>query len=317
MKTGSVDSGAAQDIRLLGASAVGGFFPADDNASVRLSAPATAAPGQAVSATASFTNSTPLPVRDVALSVQANGFHAEASQAPALVWPGQTVQVPVRLTPDAGLRPADYELTATAKYQARLSTHEATGSAMVTVPYATVAAAYGNVGVTDAAHAANGDLDGSGSSFRAEGLAEAGLKPGAQFTADGAQATWPNAGTGKPDNVVAGGQTVAVQGSGAKLVLTGTGTGSAAKGQVVVRYADGSTSQAELGFPNWCCADPAQYGATTVASVQGKNTKSGPAYPTVAYRVFANSVPLDPGKRAVAVTLPSNSALHVFTVAIA
>ncbi|WP_246411221.1 TIM-barrel domain-containing protein [Amycolatopsis dendrobii] len=317
VKTGSIDSGAAQDIRLLGASAVGGFFPADDNASVRLSAPATAAPGEAVSATVSFTNSTPLPVRDVALSVQANGFHAEVPQAPSLVWPGQTVQVPVRLTPNAGLRPADYELTATAKYQARLSTHEAAGSTMVTVPYATVAAAYGNVGVTDAAHVANGDLDGSGSSFRAEGLAEAGLKPGAPFTANGAQATWPDAGAGKPDNVVAGGQTVAVQGSGSKLVLTGTGTGSAANGTVVVRYADGSTSQAGLGFPNWCCSDPAKYGATTVASVPGKNTKSGPAYPTVAYRVFANSVPLTPGKRVVAITLPSNSALHVFTAAIA
>ncbi|WP_329055882.1 DUF4968 domain-containing protein [Amycolatopsis sp. NBC_01488] len=38
---------------------------------------------------------------------------------------------------------------------------------------------------------------------------------------------------------------------------------------------------------------------------------------TVPYRVFANSVPLTAGKEVVTVTLPSNSALHVFAVSVA
>ena len=83
------------------------------------------------------------------------------------------------------------------------------------------------------------------------------------------------------------------------------------EGTVVVRYADGSTSQADLGLPNWCCADPTQYGATTVATVLGKNTKTGPAYPATPYRVFANSVPLTAGNEFVAVTL------HVFAASVA
>ncbi|GLY34558.1 hypothetical protein Amsp01_005820 [Amycolatopsis sp. NBRC 101858] len=316
VKTGQLGAGDRQDVRLFGASAVGGFFPEDDNGTVTLTAPSLAAPGQAVAATASFTNGTPLPVRDVKISVGAEGFHAEVAAAPKLVWPGQKVEVPVTLTPDAGLKPADYQVTATATYQARAGAHQAVDSSAVTVPHASLAAAYGNVGVTDAAHTAVGDLDGGGSSFRAEGLAEAGLEPGAVFTAGGARLTWPDAGSGKPDNVVAAGQTIALRGSGSKLVLAGTGTGTA-QGTVVVQYADGSTGQADLGLPNWCCADPAQYGATTVATVLGKNTKAGPAYPTTPYRVFANSVPLAAGKEVVAVTLPSNSALHVFAASVA
>jgi alpha-glucosidase len=56
---------------------------------------------------------------------------------------------------------------------------------------------------------------------------------------------------------------------------------------------------------------PAQYGATTVATVLGKNTRTGPAYPATPNRVFANSVPLTAGKEVVAVTL------HVFAASVA
>ncbi|MBE1573793.1 NEW3 domain-containing protein [Amycolatopsis roodepoortensis] len=310
-----IGAGDRQDVRLFGTSAVGGIFPEDRNGSVTLSVPAVAGPGQAVTGTLSFTNGTPLPVRDVSFSLPANGFRVEVPAGPRLVMPGKTVQVPVKVIPETGVKPDDYQLTASASYKARLGEHRVTDSVTVTVPHASLSAAYGNVGVTDAAHVAVGDIDGGGSSFRAEGLAEAGLKPGAGFSALGARLTWPVTGAGQKDNVLASGQTIEVRGSGTKLVLTGTGTGTA-KGTVVVRYADGSTSQAELGFPNWCCADPAQYGATTVATVMGKNTRAGAAYPTTPYRVFANSVPLTAGKEVVAVTLPSNTAMHVFAAGI-
>jgi hypothetical protein len=131
VKTGSLGAGDRQDVRLFGASAVGGFFPEDDNGSTTLTMPSLAAPGQATAATVSFTNGTPLPVRDVTLSVQGNGFHADVPAAPKLVWPGQTVKVPVTLTPDAALMPADYQVTATATYQARLGAHQAVDSSTV------------------------------------------------------------------------------------------------------------------------------------------------------------------------------------------
>lgn len=305
---------AGQDVRLYGTSAVGGFFPADNNGSVTLTAPSLVAPGKTVEGKLSFTNSTPLPVRDVTFSV--HGLRAEVSGGVRSVNPGQTVTVPVKLTPDPALKPEDYKLTATATYRARVSEHRVTDSATVTVPYASLAAAYGNVGVTDAAHVTAGNIDGGGSSLRADGLADAGLRPGATFTASGAQLTWPAQGNGSVDNVVGGGQTIAVSGSGSRLVLAGTGTGTA-KGTVTVWYADGSTSQGDTGFPNWCCADPTQYGAATVATVMGKNTQNGAAYPTVAYKVFSNTIPVTAGKEVVAITLPANAALHVFAAGIA
>ncbi|WP_233223466.1 TIM-barrel domain-containing protein [Amycolatopsis sp. CA-128772] len=316
VKTGPLGAGDRQDVRLFGTSAVGGFFPEDDNGSATLTMPSLAAPGQAVGATVSFTNGTPLPVRDLALSVRGAGFRADVPALPKTVWPGQTVKVPVTVTPQAGLKPADYQVTAAVTYRARLATHEAVDQSTVTVPYASLTAAADNIGVTAAAHVADGNLDGGGSSFRADGLAEAGLKPQADFIAAGARLTWPEAGGGKPDNVVAAGQTIALRGTGSKLVLAGTGTGTA-HGTVVVRYSDGSTSQADLGFPNWCCADPAQYGATTVATVLGKNTRTGAAYPATPYRVFANSVPLTAGKQVAAITLPATSAVHVFAAGVA
>jgi hypothetical protein len=281
---------------------------------VTLTAPSLVAPGKTVEGKLSFTNGTPLPVRDVTFAVE--GFRAEVSGGVRSVNPGQTVTVPVKLTPDAALKPEDYKLTATATYRARLSDHRVTDSATVTVPYASLAAAYGNVGVTDAAHVTAGNIDGGGSSFRADGLADAGLRPGATFTASGAQLIWPAQGNGSVDNVVGGGQTIAVSGSGSRLVLAGTGTGTA-KGTVTVWYADGSTSQGDTGFPNWCCADPTQYGASTVATVMGKNTQSGAAYPTVPYKIFSNTIPVTAGKQVVAITLPANAALHVFAAGIA
>jgi hypothetical protein len=205
VKTGRVGAGDRQDVRLFGAGAVGGFFPEDDNGTTTLTMPSLAAPGRPAAATVSFTNGTPLPVRDVTLSVQGNGFRADVPVLPKLVRPGRTVKVPVTLTPDAGLKPADYQVTASTTYRARLDTHQAVDSSTVTVPYASLAAAASNVGVTDAGHVTAGDLDGGGSSFRAEGLADAGFKPGAAFSALGASLTWPDAAGGKPDNVVAAG----------------------------------------------------------------------------------------------------------------
>ncbi|MFD9959860.1 TIM-barrel domain-containing protein [Amycolatopsis sp. NPDC058986] len=317
VKTAPIAASERQDVRLHGSSAVGGFFPEDNAGSVTLSAPPLVAPGSSAQATLSFTNGTPLPVRDVTFSVSApGGFRADVAGDRRLVMPGQTVRVPVTLAPGTSAKPDDYQLVGSVRYRARLGDHQVTDSATVTVPYASLGAAYGNTGVTDAAHAAAGDLDGGGSSFRAEGLAESGLKPGATFEARGARLTWPDAGTGRPDNTVASGQTISLSGKGSGLVLAGTGTGKA-QGTVTVHYADGTTSSADLGFPNWCCADPAQYGASTVASVLGKNTRGGPAYPTTPYRVFANTVPVTAGKEVVAVTLPSNSAMHVFALGVA
>ena len=90
-------------------------------------------------------------------------------------------------------------------------------SATVTVPYSSLAAAYNNTGISDNSNAAAADYDGVGDSYSAQALAAGTptpLTPGGQVTIGGTTLTWPSAAPGTPDNVVTGGQTVAVSGSG-------------------------------------------------------------------------------------------------------
>ena len=57
-----------------------------------------------------------------------------------------------------------------------------TGTASVAVPYASMAAADNNVGITTTATAAAGNFDGDGNSYAQTALAAAGLTPGAALT---------------------------------------------------------------------------------------------------------------------------------------
>jgi alpha-glucosidase len=182
------------------------------------------------------------------------------------------------------------------------------------VAYAELASAFNNVGVTVADDPAPGDLDGGGSSFLAGRLAQEGLTPGATFDANGFTFTWPDSSPGTPDNVAGQGQTIATPDleRGNALAFLGTGTSAAADGTATVHYADGSTAEATLGFPNWCCLPTDRYGARIAVTTHGKNTPDGPAYPTVAYHLFTNTLRVDPDKQVAAVTLPANSAVHVF-----
>ena len=142
------------------------------------------------------------------------------------------------------------------------------------------------------------------------------MTPGSTVTALGATFTWPGP-AGTKDNAVAAGQTFAYSGQGSKLVLLGSGAGLAAVGTVKVWYSDGTSTTGSIGFPNWSFQDAGAHGATLAISTTGRNTPAGYANAEYQYRVFANSVPLDPAKTVELVTLPSNGGMHVFGVAVA
>jgi hypothetical protein len=179
-------------------------------------------------------------------------------------------------------------------------------------PLPSLASAYDNVGVTNESDPAKGDFDGEGNSFSAQKLAAVGLTPGATVTAIGAAFVWPDVAAGVPGNVVAGGQTIAFSGRGQRLAFLGSAAGLSAAGNATVWYTDGTSSTASFGFPNWSFQDPGPHGATLVAASQGRNTPSGYANAEYQYRVFANSIPVDPAKTVDLVTLPSNPSIHVF-----
>ena len=319
VKTRPLDTGRAATLRLPGASSVGGLNPEERAVDLTVSAPAVSAAGDPTTVTAAFGNDTgkPVDVSDVALTAP-DGWTVVASGPTAAedLPDGDTFTARFEVTPPATGEPGSYELSAAATYTVRDTPRTVTDRVSTTLAHPTLASAFNNVGVTTADDPAPGDIDGGGSSFLAERLAEQGVTPGATVEANGFTFTWPDAQPGTPDNVASEGQTIKVSGQGNALAFLGTGTSGAADGEATVHYADGSTDTATLGFPNWCCLPTDRYGAKIAITTKGKNTPDGPAYPTVEYRLYTKTLRLDPDKHVAAVTLPGNAAVHVFAMTV-
>ncbi|KRV48052.1 hypothetical protein AQ490_26970 [Wenjunlia vitaminophila] len=209
--------------------------------------------------------------------------------------------------------------TATATYQGGdgLGTATATRVQKTGEPLPNIQAAFNNVAITDESNTLPGNYDGEGNSFSAQKLADVGLTPGAQVDALGAKLTWPNVPAGTKNNVSSAGQAIALNGNGSKLVFLGSGVGSGAAGNATVYYTDGTTTTGWFGFPNWSFAPADAHGATLIKSTDGRNRPDGYGNAGIAYRIFANSIPLDPAKTVELVVLPANGTVHVFDVAIA
>lgn len=192
--------------------------------------------------------------------------------------------------------------------------------------------AFDNVGITDDRAPGAGDLDGAGRSFRAADLAAAGWRRGATITIGGTDFTWPDVRPGRPDNVVANGQTIRVRGRGRALSLLVTGTGGAGTqreagpdaadagrgavtGRGTIIYADGTRRSYTVTAPDW------ERGPSSVKAVRlpRRNTPDGSEQ--VAVRIYPVTVPLDPDKPVRAVTLPVTGplpgpAIHVFALGV-
>lgn len=210
-----------------------------------------------------------------------------------------------------------HTLIATTHYRSRGIDATATGRVDVVTdtPYQHLADAFNNVAITDESDPTPGNFDGGGNSYSAQALAAAGATPGATIDHDGVAFTWPDVPAGKPDNVTASGQEFTMSGSG-ELAVLGSASGLNQIATVTVTYTDGSTSQAQLGLPNWCCDNPHHYGTTPVLVTDHRDTQNGPANFGINYDVFYNTVPLDEGKTVAKVTLPNAPALHIFAMAV-
>lgn len=242
------------------------------------------------------------------------------SQAASAVAPGQSVAVPFEIrVPERRPGFTVRTFTATATYRGGDGAGTATGTRIQRSgePLPNLAAAFNNVGVSDETDPTKGNFDGDGNSFSAQKLAAAGITPGGTITALGATFTWPDVAAGTRDNAAGGGQTVELAGTGSRLAFLGSGSSQNATGTVTVWYTDGTTSTGTFGFPNWSFQDAGAHGATLVASSDGRNRPDGYGNAGIAYRVFAHSIPLTPGKTVELVTLPAAGSLHVFAMAIA
>ena len=186
--------------------------------------------------------------------------------------------------------------------------------AVITVPYASLAAAFDNVGVTSPDDVAPGDFDGDGNTFSAEQLAAGRRHP---RRADHRRRRHLHLADGRPRaprQRGGSGATFTFTGHGSKLAFLGSGIGDDA-GTVTVTYTDGTTDTGSLGFPNWSFSDPTEFGSVLAVSTQGRNTQAGYADSQYAYRLFYNSIAINPDKTIATVTLPDNGNAHVFAVA--
>ncbi len=277
--------------------------------------------GQAEPLQVTVTNDGTRPVESARVGLQVpDGWSIERDSARIHhLRPGQSSTLTFRVTGETP-PPGPHTDTVTARVSYRGARHTwstltAEDDIFTNSAYPNLAAAYNDVGVTSLDNVAQGDFDGAGNSFSAEQLTAAGVTPGSTVEAGGTTFTWPDAQPGTPDNVQGSGAVITTHGQGSTLGFLGSEAGDT-QDTVTVTYADGSTSKGKLGFPNWSFSDPTEFGSEVAISVKGRNTQQGYADSAYDYRVFYNSIPLDPGKQVASVTLPSNASIHIFAMKI-
>jgi predicted GH43/DUF377 family glycosyl hydrolase len=289
-----------------------------------LSVPATAVPGSSVTATATFANTTGRAITDLKPSLQVPaGWPAATltSSVPRTLSPGQQATLTWKVAVPASASSGVSELTADLSYDQSGHAGSFTASATFSVPYASLAAAYNNVGIVDDSNMAAANLGGGSGAYSAQALAAQGLTPGAQLTSQGLTYTWPNVAAGTPDNVEADGQTIAVSGTGSTLGVLGSAYYGPLDGQIVLHYTDGSTQTTTLGLSDWTLnanASTPSYGNAVVATMPYRDLDTSHQDSTVNY-LFSDQIPLAAGKTLASVTLPgtaSKGAEDVFVLTV-
>jgi hypothetical protein len=241
----------------------------------------------------------------------------------ATVPPGQTAKTTWTITTPAGVSPGNYDLSAQATFTDAAGQDSVSDATIVSVPYPSWAAAVNNTGISDDANPTAGNLDGGGASYSAQALAAGtpSLTPGAAVTHDGLTFSWPNAQPGTPDNVVAGGQTIPLTGTGSTLGLLGAGDYGTASGSATITYTDGSSQSFPLSYADWWANAPTT-GDDILTSLPYINNSTGRQNQRVS--IYYASLPLAAGKTPQYLTLPNVSqgavsgqtAMHIFAAAI-
>lgn len=173
----------------------------------------------------------------------------------------------------------------------------------------------------DDTKAGGADLDGGGRSLSQQALAAAGITSGGSVTHDGLTFVWPTTGTGKPDNIVAGGQSIRMTGSGTKLGLIGTADNGTASGTGTITYTDGTTQTFPLAFSDWWDNAPAA-GSDTLAELPYLDQNGGKVDQSVS--LYGATVAIQAGKTVDYLTLPdigqgtanNQTAMHIFAIAL-
>ena len=297
---------------------VGSFqVPAQPYLSVKTATPYPAA-GKPVTVTAAVANPAAAPLANVKVTLLApSGWSVSGPVNLGTVRPGGTATATFTATPTGTPTPGSVAFTAVAGYIGGVLT----GAAQAETPYGSLAAAFGNVGVSADSDTAAADLDGSGYSFSATALANAGTTPGSPVTAGGLSFTWPSAAAGNADNVAASGQEIAVAGSGSELGFLDTATYGPSSGSGTILYANGTTQAFTLNTADWYGGPPAGSAAAITMAYRNAPGNAQDEHPVY---VYEQTVALSSVSPVIGVVLPDvgqgvtagSPTLHVFAIAL-
>ncbi|HEX6521575.1 MAG TPA: glycoside hydrolase family 3 C-terminal domain-containing protein [Streptosporangiaceae bacterium] len=298
---------------------VSGSVPILVQGTLSNSTPAVIPAGQQATASATFTNGGTTPVSGVTLSVTVPSGWTATPVTPvtsAQVPGGGKVTATWQLTPPSDAAPQAY----TIGYAAASSEGSFTGSGQTNVPYASLAAAYDNTGISNDNAPAAGAFDGGGLNFSAQALASDGFVSGQPVTVSGVSFTWP--GVNVPDNIVNSGQAIPVSGSGHTLGFLGASNNGTGSGTGTIVYTDGTTQTFALGFADWW-AGSATSGTSIAATTPYLNSGANSSKQNQTVHVYYEGVSIDPSKTVRYVVLPhvtdngqttQITALHVFAI---
>jgi beta-glucosidase len=240
----------------------------------------------------------------------------------------RTVSLPLSVSVPAGESPASDLVALNPSFVYRGKSYPlASAGLTIDIPYASLAAAYDTIAISDDSDVAAADFDGAGNSYSEQALTAAGLSPGATVTVGATTLQWPDVPAGTPDSVLADGQTVSLVGSPADTQLTvlGASSGANESGTGAIEYTDGTVQPYALTLDNWFNL-PSSASDAEIATTAYINDSTGSGNQSVvgqrdhdAY-VFAVSIPLQPGKTVASATLPMAATLpgvypmHVFAL---
>jgi len=277
--------------------------------------PAAPEPGEAVTLSATLTNTTRIELRGTVLYLAVDDIEEPDSLGSLAPGRSATRTWRTRLADDAEGR---IVFTAHALFDVHRHGSDCTrASSSVLLPYRSLPGAFDNAGIASDEALTVANIDGSNSSLSAEALASVGLTPGATVTHDGVAFTWPDTRPGSKDNVVSAGQTVLLSGSGSRLSFLGTSTWGEGKGDGKVVYADGTEQPFSVTVPDW-------YGTNPSAAVVVPYRHITTGRDDTAVSLFTFGVDLAAGKELRSLVLPKVSdglqsgvpALHLFAMTI-
>lgn len=240
-----------------------------------------------------------------------------------------TAELTLSATVAAGTPPGTYTISLNPSFVERGKSYRLLAAALpVSVPFASLAASYNTVAISDDTNVNAADFDGSGDSYSEQALLGAGLAPGATVTVGPVAMQWPDVPAGSPDSVLSNGQTIALAGSptDTQLTMLGASAGSAASGTGAIHYTDGTVQNYRMTLNNWLGSPGGSNTAVATTTLVNHSAANGNGgvngqRKQTAY-VYAVSIPLEAGKTVSSVTLPtvpsppSMFPMHVFALGI-